>query len=266
MTILAVVLAFMEFSGLPAVLFVNFRLADVTPYILSMMVNFLIMGLLAFIVIKIFGKGWPLGFQASGLADGFIGYAVPGILSGFLSCVAFITGLRPFDYEPTVWKVLIEGVIYYIGVAIIEELYVRGLFLNIVEKIAHKKKNSTVIAVWVSAIVFALGHIPGMIGMDAPVIVGKVIANVGMGLYFGVLYKWTNNLWLPIIMHILFDICALPYCFSTFSGYKTISLVGFVIAYILLGIYSTALMKFVKRPGEEGKDSEGFAGEDKSDF
>lgn len=38
-------------------------------------------------------------------------------------------------------------------------------------------------------------------------------------------------------------ICALPYCFTTFSGYKTISLIGLVIIYTLLGAYSIILMK-----------------------
>ncbi len=167
--------------------------------------------------------------------------------SGILSCIAFIIGLAPFDYNPSVWKILIEGVLYYFGVAIIEELYVRGLFLNIVDKIAYKKECHTVIAIWVSSVIFGLGHIPGMIGMNPLVILFKVISTVGMGLYFGAIYKRTNNLWVPIILHGFIDICALPYCFTTFSGYKIISLIGLVIIYMLLGIYSIALMKSEKR-------------------
>lgn len=38
-------------------------------------------------------------------------------------------------------KVLVEGIIYYIGVAIIEELYVRGLLLNFIEKLFINSKN-----------------------------------------------------------------------------------------------------------------------------
>ena len=247
MTILTLVLAFMDISGLPAVLFINCRLSDVTPYIMSLLVNFFIMGFLAWLVLRLFGKEWSLGLHTSGLPEGIKKYAFAGIAAGILSCVAFIIGLVPFDYNPSVWKILIEGVLYYFGVAIIEELYVRGLFLNIVDKIAHKKENHTVIAIWVSSVVFGLGHIPSMIGMEPLVILFKVISTIGMGLYFGALYKRTNNLWVPIILHGFIDICALPYCFTTFSGYKTISLIGLVIIYTLLGIYSIILMKPKKR-------------------
>lgn len=245
--ILTLVLAFMDISGLPAVLFVNCHLSDVTPYIISLLVNFLIIGSFAWLVLKSFGKDWTLGLHTSGLAEGLKKYAFVGVVAGILSCVAFIIGLAPFDYDPSIWKILIEGVLYYVGVAIIEELYVRGLFLNIVDKIAHKNESHTVIAIWVSSVVFGLGHIPGMIGMEPLVILFKVISTIGMGLYFGTIYKRTNNLWVPIILHGFIDICAMPYCFTTFSGYKTISLIGLVIIYTLLGIYSIFLMKPEKR-------------------
>ena len=246
MIILTLVIAFMDISGLPAVLFVNISLSDVTPYIFSLMINFLIIGALVWLVMKLFGRDWPLGLNTSGVLTELKKYALAGVLAGVFSCTAFIIGLVPFDYKPSVCKILIEGILYYFGVAIIEELYVRGLFLNIVDKIAHKKENHTVIAIWVSSVVFGLGHIPGMTGMGPLVILFKVISTIGMGLYFGTIYKRTNNLWVPIILHGFMDICALPYCFTTFSGYKTISLIGLVIIYTLLGIYSIALMKMKK--------------------
>ncbi len=243
MTILTLVLAFMDISGMPAVLFVHFTLFDVTPYIMSLLANFLIIGFVAWLVLKSFGKDWPLGLRTSGLIEGLKKYALAGAAAGIFSCIAFIIGLAPFDYKPSVWKILIEGVLYYFGVAMIEELYVRGLFLNIVDRMAHKKENHAVIAIWVSSVVFGLGHIPGMIGMKPLVILFKVISTIGMGLYFGVIYKRSNNLWVPIILHGFIDICALPYCFTTFSGYKTISLIGLAIIYTLLGIYSIVLMR-----------------------
>ncbi len=247
MTILTLILASMDISGLPAILFVKCSLSDVTPYIISLLVNFLIIGFFGWFALKLFGKDWKLGLHTSGLIDGLKKYAFAGIVAGILSCIAFIIGLAPFDYRPSVWKILIEGVLYYFGVAFIEELYVRGLFLNIVDKIAYKNERHTVIAIWVSSVVFGLGHIPGMIGMESLVILFKVISTIGMGLYFGAIYKRTNNLWMPIILHGFIDICALPYCFTTFSGYKTISLIGLVIIYTLLGIYSIVLMKSKKR-------------------
>ena len=77
----------------------------------------------------------------------------------------------------------------------------------------------------VSSVVFGLGHIPGMIGMGVGVITFKLISTIGMGFYFGMIYKKTKNLWVPIIMHAIIDICALPYCFTVNMRYETISLI-----------------------------------------
>ena len=247
MTILTLFLAFTDISGIPAVLFVKINLADVTPIYMSLLVNFFIMGFLAYLVIRLFGKDWPLGLNSAGLLKGLKKYALAGLVAGVFSCVAFVVGLTPFDYKPSVWKILIEGILYYFGVAIIEELYVRGLFLNIVERLAYKREHHAAIAIWVSSVVFGLGHIPGMIGMGPLVILFKVISTVGMGLYFGSIYKRTNNLWVPIILHGFIDICALPYCFTTFSGYKTVILIGLVIIYTLLGVYGIALMRMKEK-------------------
>ena len=63
-------------------------------------------------------------------------------------------------------KVLIEGIIYYIGVAIVEELYVRGLLLNLIEKLCHNKRNKEIIAIILSSIIFGLGHIFGVLGQS----------------------------------------------------------------------------------------------------
>ena len=140
-------------------------------------------------------------------------------------------------------KVLIEGIIYYIGVAIVEELYVRGLLLNLIEKIFYKKKNNTMIAIILSAVIFGIGHIFGVLGQPILIIITKVIWTIAMGIYFGAIYKKTNNLWLPIILHFIINICALPYCFTTITTYPNTSLYIILPTYILLGIYSLYIMK-----------------------
>ncbi len=170
-------------------------------------------------------------------------YAIPGLIAGGVSFIAFFIGLFPFDYKPTIWKILIEGILYYIGVGIVEEFYVRGLFLNIVEAFADKKKHKTEIAIIVSSVVFGLGHIPGMLGMGVLVILFKVISTIGMGLYFGTIYKKTGNIWVPIILHSFIDICALPYCFTQNMRYETVSLIILVITYVALAICSILLWK-----------------------
>lgn len=240
---LTLLIAFMDISGIPSALFINIQIADIEPFYFTLMINFLIIGIIAFLYLKILCPEWELGFTKTGLADGLKRYGITGAVIALVGFVAFYVGLVPFDLQPSIAKVLIEGVIYYIGVAIIEELYVRGLLLNLIEKMFAKSENSTIIAVVISAIIFGLGHVIGVLNQPLIVIVSKVIWTIGMGIFFGMVYKKTNNLWVPIIIHFIINVCALPYCFSSIGGYANLTLYIIVPAYIILGIYSLVELK-----------------------
>lgn len=241
--ILTLIIAFMDISGIPSALFVNIQIADIEPFYFTLMINFLIIGMIAYPYLKILCPDWKLGLGKRGFAVGFKKYGVIGILIAIVGFVAFYVGLMPFDRQPSVAKVLVEGIIYYVGVAIIEELYVRGLLLNLIEKIFSMSKYKTVIAVVLSSIIFGFGHIFGTLGQPLPVIVSKVVWTVGMGIFLGMVYKKTKNLWLPVLFHFLINVCALPYCFSSISGYADMTLYIIVPAYIILGIYSLIELK-----------------------
>jgi membrane protease YdiL (CAAX protease family) len=241
--VLTMLLAFMEISGLPSALFINVEVLDITPFYWTLMFNFIIIGVIAFFTLKYLCPNWKLGLNKNGLKIGLKKYGIVGIGVGVISGIAFYIGLKPFNYSPTIWKVLIEGIIYYIGVAIVEELYVRGLLLNLIEKLCYKKKKNTIVSIILSSVIFGLGHIFGVLGQPILIIITKVVWTIAMGLYFGAIYKKTNNLWLPIIVHFIIDICALPYCFTTITTYSNISLYIILPTYILLGIYSFYIMK-----------------------
>ena len=241
--ILTVLLAFMEISGMPCSLFMNIEVRDIEPIYWALMLNSVIIGIIAFLVLRCLCPSWKLGLGKKGLAAGFKKYGVVGVMVGIISGIAFYIGLQPFDYKPTIWKVLIEGIVYYFGVAIVEELYVRGLLLNFIEKLFITRKNKTAIAIISSSVIFGVGHVFGVLGQSILVIVAKVIWTIAMGVYFGVIYKKTENLWLPIILHFIIDICALPYCYTTMQGYSDISLYIILPTYILLGVYSLYAMK-----------------------
>ncbi len=241
--VLTVLLAFMDISGFPCSLFVNIKVLDINPIYWTLMFNFVIIGIAAFLTLKYLCPSWRLGLNMHGLLTGLKKYGIFGIVVGIISGTAFYIGLHPFDYKPTIWKVLVEGIIYYFGVAFVEELYVRGLLLNLVEKLLTKNKNKTLMAVIMSSVIFGLGHIFGALGQPLLVIIAKVIWTISMGIYFGAIYKKTDNLWLPIILHFIIDICALPYCFTTKQGYSDVSLYIILPAYLVLGIYSLHIIK-----------------------
>lgn len=159
--ILTLVIAFMDISGIPSALLVNVQIADIEPFYFTLMINFLMIGMIAYMYLKILCPNWRLGLDKTGFADRLKKYGVTGVIIALVGFAAFYVGLMPFDRQPSVAKVLVEGVIYYVGVAIIEELYVRGLLLNLIEKIFSKNKNNRVIAVVLSSVIFGLGHIFG---------------------------------------------------------------------------------------------------------
>ena len=241
--VLTLLVAAMDITGVPSAFFVNIQVADIEPFYFTLMVNFLIIGAAAFLFLRLLCPKWRLGLTKDGLAVGLKSYGILGAVVALIGLIAFYVGLYPFDRHPSAAKVLVEGVIYYIGVAIVEELYVRGLLLNLIEKLLAKRKDSALLAVVISSVIFGAGHIFGALGQPPLVVVSKVVWTVGMGMFFGMVYKKTGNLWLPIIIHFFVDICALPYCFSSVSGYADLTLYILVPVYTALGVYSFVQMK-----------------------
>ena len=131
---------------------------------------------------------------------------------------------------------------YYIGVAFIEELYIRGLLQNIIEKLFHKKENAAFYAIILSSLIFGIGHIFGTLGSSVFTIICKVIWTIALGLYLGVIYKKTGNLWVPVILHTVIDFCAWPFCYSTIPPYPQISLWILLVVYVGVGIYALRIM------------------------
>ena len=79
-------------------------------------------------------KDWVFGLTSNGVLSGLKNYGLPMILASVIVSVSFIIGLQPFDNKPSVFRVITEGIVYYVGVGIMEELYLRGLLQNLIEK------------------------------------------------------------------------------------------------------------------------------------
>lgn len=241
--VLALIICFMELTGLPFVIYpITFH--DVDPYIIPLMMNFVLIGILSYFFMKFFYIQYDFGFSKKGLVEGVKKFGLLAIGISIITFLSFLFGLYPLTYIPTGWKVLIEGVLYYIGLGIVEEFYVRGLLTSVLE---HSiKKDGILYSIVITSVLFGLGHIPGMLGMPIYIILLKTIMTIGMGLFLGMLYKVTNNLWIPILMHILIDVSALPYCFTLNAGYPLFSLIILTILYTGLGIYSIKMIREIK--------------------
>ncbi|MDR3239241.1 MAG: CPBP family intramembrane metalloprotease [Clostridiales bacterium] len=241
---ITVIMAFMDISGLPSALFFNVHVLDIEPAYFTLMLNFVFAGLLCFALRRLLCPHWVLSFNRHGIWSGLRKYGLAGLLALVAALFAFYLGLKPhLTNTPTLWKVLMEGFVYSIGVGIIEELYVRGFLLNIVEKLFLKSQNAVFWAVAISSLVFGLGHIPGTLGMSPFAAVSNVIWTVGLGLYFGAVYKKTGNLRVPMILHAVINFCGVPFVFSATNAYPDLSLCIILPTYLILGAYGAFLIK-----------------------
>ena len=241
--VLTLIMTFMEMSALPAALFCNIKILDINPIYIALMLNFLIAFLICWLCKKILIRDWWFGLQLNGLLSGLKKYGLPAIIATSLVTIAFCIGLTPFDNKPTIWRVVIEGVVYYIGVAIMEELYLRGLLHNIIEKWFGERKNATLYAILIASLLFGLGHIFGAMGQPIITVIAKAAWATALGIYLGAVYVKSKNLWVPIVLHLVINLCGIPFCFSTSNQYPTIALVVCLLSYILLGIYGIYIVR-----------------------
>ena len=241
--ILTLIMTFMEMTALPAALFINIKVLDIEPIYFALMANFLLAFGICALCKKFLIQDWVFGLQRDGVLSGLRRYGLPAVIATVIVTLVFAVGLSPFDYQPTVWKVIVEGIVYYIGVGIMEELYLRGLLQNAIEKWLGKRKNASLSAVTIASILFGLGHIFGALGQPVITILCKTIWAAALGIYFGAIYVKTRNLWVPIFLHFFVDLCGLPFCFSTQSQYPPMALAACLICYCLLGTYGIYIIK-----------------------
>lgn len=240
--IITLALAAGDLFAFPMGLFLDIHIADIEPMYFTLMINQWFLIGLALVVMRFACPNWQLRLTREGFGAGMNKYGLSGLLIFAVSSIAFVVGLLPFDNEPTVFKVIIEGFVYYIGVAFIEELYIRGLLLNIIEKLFSRSRKATFYAVVISSVIFGIGHMFGALGSSPLTIICKVVWTIGLGIYLGAIYKKMNNLWVPIILHAVIDFCAWPFCYSTTPPYPEVSLWILLITYIAVGGYGFYIM------------------------
>lgn len=238
-SILCACMAAMDITAFPAVLFININVSDITPQIFTVMINQWIVILISIIAIRFL---CPQLFKQIGFTNfksGLRSFWLPILILIISSTLALSLGqIGYYNYSPSAEKIIVEGLVYYIGVGIIEELYVRALLLNIIERLAYKTKNATLIAIIVSSVLFGLGHIFGMIGQNVLPIVCRIIFTIMLGIIFGVIYKKTNNLWLAVVAHILVDFCGgVVFCFVSPASFAVPALIAIDILYLALALF-----------------------------
>lgn len=241
--LLAAAIAFLYLSGIPSVFFINIQCADVDSMCITLLVNIAMLLVAGFCIVAFCIPSFRLGLQTDCFVQGLKKYGLSCAIAFAVPCLAFAAGLQPFDATPTVWKVLVDGIVYYIGVGLIEEFFCRGLLQNAVKNLLQPHKHAELIAVLGTSLLFGAGHIFGMLGMPPLLIACKLAWAVGLGVYLGAVYAKTKNLLLAAFFHFVIDLCGLPFCFSTQKIYPTMSAVVVLIVFLCLGGYGVHLLR-----------------------
>lgn len=244
--IIAALMAFMYISGLPSAFVVNISFADVDPVCVTLLINIVFAMFIGIALTKVLIPKLEIGFRSAQLVSGIKKYGISCIIATVIPCISFFVGLFPFDYAPTIWKVIIEYIVYYMGVGIIEEFFCRGLLQNALEQMLCRTKHPQITAVTITAIIFGLGHVFGMIGMPLLFAACKVAWAIGLGIYLGAIYVKTRNLWVVGLFHFVIDLCGLPFCFSTQKMYPPISAIVVLCTFVAFGLYGFILLKYPK--------------------
>lgn len=232
-------LAALDLTVFPTILFKEIKVLDVEPIYFSLIINQWFLIVVGLILIKFLCPNLELNLKKEGLGKSLKKYLPVAIIFLLIAGFAYFIGLlNYFDYTPSFLKVFIEMFFYNFSVGFLEELYIRGLLLNILIVLLKKTKNSTFKAILISSVLFSLGHIPGMINSNVLIIVLRLIWTLLLGIYFGVIYKTSNNLWIPIISHIIINFSGLAFCFTTHREFPLISVVIIALFSLLLGLLS----------------------------
>ena len=110
--ILTLIMTFMEMSALPAALFCNVKIKDINPIYITLMLNFLLAFAICWICKKILIKDWWFGLQPKGILAGLKKYGLPAVIATIIVTISLCIGLTPFDNKPTIWRVIVEGIVY----------------------------------------------------------------------------------------------------------------------------------------------------------
>jgi len=241
--VLTVIMAFMELTGLPAALLPDINIADINPIYFTLMTNFLFAFFLCWLWRNFVNSSWHFGLELNGICGGLKKYGLPAAAATAAVTVTLITELWPLNNTPSALRVIIEGIVYYIGVGIIEELYLRGLLQNIIEKLLKSNRNAALYAVLCTSVLFGAGHAFGAMHLPVRIIMCKILWAAALGVYFGAVYCKTRNLWVPIILHTFIDFCGIPFCFTLESEYPPLAFIASLIVYLMLGIYGIVILK-----------------------
>ena len=214
----------------------------------------LITSSLIIIIAKITGYINVFGFRQRNILKGLI-LGFPAIFAGLYTLFISFLYIDDIGFFSPDYGLAGIAVIYIIGAGVFEELFMRGIILNIL--IINCKKNK-LFSIIIAASIFGITHLVNLTnGTEYIVaIISQMLYTIIMGIFFSIIYLKYNNIWSIIIIHILFNFMGLiPFAlfshlefFYKLHSIKTIAVIDLLIAIPYL-VYSFYLYKNIGRMG-----------------
>lgn len=195
--VIALFISIIYVTGLPLGL-INYNVAGNNIFYL---LNIILASALCIIIVKALYPEWIFGFRLKSCVDGLLKYWWTGLASVTSILISSYYAFRPLDKTPAAGTIIIWVVINCFLVAFIEELFVRGVLLKALLTGFKSYKHGIIITVFVSSILFGLGHIYGMLQYEAGLMIMKLGWTIGIGIFLACIYVLTDSLWIVIILH-----------------------------------------------------------------
>ncbi|MGN0341832.1 MAG: type II CAAX prenyl endopeptidase Rce1 family protein [Roseburia sp.] len=148
-------------------------------------------------VLRQTGEGFVKGFYIGGFNVGQIGVAMVAML--FTNLMMEVVTVEP------VYNILIYTLdMFLVGFA--EEIFLRGIALNVLVDRFSKTRKGVLGAVLISSVVFGLAHFVNLLaGANLESVCVQVIQAGILGVILAAIYLRSNNIWITIIIHALTD-------------------------------------------------------------
>jgi uncharacterized protein len=230
----------------------------IAHFIFYGIISGLITSALIIIVAKVIGYNNIFGFRKKNILKGLI-LGFPAIFAGLYSLIcslAYINYIGSLNQPNYSFTAIV--MIWLFGAGLFEELFMRGIILNILIMNCKKTKLFSII---LSASIFGLSHLYNLINGFEYLIgtISQMLYTIVMGIFFSIIYLKYKNIWSIILIHILFNLMGIiPFAlFSSFENFlvlhsiKEIVVIDIIIAILYL-LYSFYLYKSISIIRENG--------------
>ena len=167
------------------------------------------------IISKLFGYINILGFKKKNLLNG-LKNGFPAIFAGLYSLLLSFIYINHIGFsKPNIFNAGFM-VIWLFNTGLFEEIFMRGIILNI---LIRNSKKSKLLLIIISSIIFGISHFYNFLnGFDYLIgTISQVLYTIVIGIFLSIIYINYNNIWSIIIIHVLFNIMGIV-PFALFSS------------------------------------------------